>query len=69
MGVIAALSTRGRDLRHGWGQTALCVSNLVFSSKKILVFSDLSKNYARKLHFDLEVCTSQQAPSLRDEWM
>jgi hypothetical protein len=36
----------------------LCVTNSVFSSKKVLVFSDLSRNYARKLPFDLECIRS-----------
>jgi len=36
------------------GSNLLFVTNTIFSSKKILVFSDLS-NYARKLHFDVEM--------------
>jgi hypothetical protein len=59
-GILLVVIAAPVDTRNGLaarvGQTVLCVSNLLFFSKK--VFSDLSKNYTRKLHFDLEVYTS-----------
>jgi hypothetical protein len=30
--------------------------------------ADLSKNFPHKLHFELEVYTSRQPPSLRNRW-
>jgi hypothetical protein len=51
--VTAAPLIQGRGLARV-GSNLLPVTNTLFSSKKILVFSDLS-NYARKLHFDVEM--------------
>jgi hypothetical protein len=51
--VTAAPWIQGRGLARV-ESNLLSVTNTLFSSKKILVFSDL-RNYARKLHFDLEM--------------